>query len=258
MVAVYVKGKSPNRVTHDKYVCIMDRHFDHIDTLNDIADVLQYARDICRGVGVIRMSYHVTPLFAEPNALTTAVYADGFSKEWLALYDTQEFRQSDPIPSRVMAFGAPMTWREAIESGQNTPENKAYFEAMREYGLIYGFGLPLFGPGGRDAYAGIDFGKHVSEIDREALATVRAVAQAAHQRICWITDQMTEKPALSERELEVLTWAARGKTTQAIATILDLSPDTVKTYSKRIYAKLDASERVGAVLKALRLGLVKV
>ena len=69
---------------------------------------------------------------------------------------------------------------------------------------------------------------------------------------------MTEKPALSERELEVLTWAARGKTTQAIATILDLSPDTVKTYSKRIYAKLDASERVGAVLKALRLGLVKV
>ena len=35
--------------------------------------------------------------------------------------------------------------------------------------------------------------------------------------------------------------------------ILDLSPDTVKTYSKRIYVKLDVTDRVGAVVKALRL-----
>ena len=32
----------------------------------------------------------------------------------------------------------------------------------------------------------------------------------------------------------------------------------VKTYSKRIYAKLDATDRVDAVVKALKLGLVNV
>ena len=53
-------------------------------------------------------------------------------------------------------------------------------------------------------------------------------------------------------------WPAFPITNAAIATILDISPETAKTYSKRIYAKLDVSDRVGAVVKALRLGLVKV
>jgi DNA-binding NarL/FixJ family response regulator len=32
----------------------------------------------------------------------------------------------------------------------------------------------------------------------------------------------------------------------------------VKTYSKRIYAKLEVTDRVGAVVKGLKLGLVKI
>ena len=37
-----------------------------------------------------------------------------------------------------------------------------------------------------------------------------------------------------------------------------VSPHTVKTYAKRVYAKLDATDRVGAVVKALKMGLVNV
>ena len=63
-------------------------------------------------------------------------------------------------------------------------------------------------------------------------------------------------PELSEREREVLEWIAQGKSFSVIADILDISHDTVKTYAKRIYAKLGTSDRVGAVVKALKLGLV--
>lgn len=236
----------------------MSRLFAQIDASCDIGEVLQLVRDICIENDVLRMSYHVTPLFAEPTSLSTAVYAEGFSKEWLELYERADFRAADPIPGRVMERGALMTWQEAMEAEPNSAKNEEYFQAMREYGLKHGFGLPLFGPRGRDAYAAFDFGIPLEAVDGGKLDTVRVVAQSGHQRICLLLEDLREVPRLSEREIEVLSWAARGKSTSAIAIILDLSPDTVKTYAKRVYAKLDATDRVGAVVKALRLGLVKV
>ncbi len=204
------------------------------------------------------MSYHVTPLFDEPTSPSTQVYAEGFSDEWLECYEREDFRASDPIPARVMRHGGLMTWKAAMEAGFNSPQNIEYFDAMRKFGLIHGFGIPLFGPGGRDAYAAFDFDRPVSEVSDDQLGIVRSVAQAGHQRICILLDESAKIPSLSEREIEVLTWAAKGKSVSSIAAILDLSPDTVKTYSKRIYAKLDVTDRVGAVVKALRLGIVRL
>ena len=236
----------------------MQRYFDQIDALNDIGAVLEFARDVFAQLGVVRVSYHVTPLFDEPNSTSTAVYTAGYSDEWLALYEREDFRSSDPRSNRVMQSGHMMTWQDAQRSGTNSAQNEAFFDALRSHGLVHGFGIPLFGPGGRDAYCSFDFGKPVGEVATDAVGTVRSVAQACHQRICMLLEKSTPTPQLSDREIEVLTWAARGKSQSSIATILDISPDTVKTYSKRIYAKLDVTDRVGAVVKALRLGLVKV
>ncbi len=238
--------------------CIMQRHFGQIEALNEISKVLEYARDVFLEQGAVCISYHVSPLFDEPATVSTAVYSHGFSDDWLELYEREDFRIVDPIPQRVMQHGAMMTWKEAQEAAPNSPNEERYFVAMREYGLIHGAGVPLFGPRGRDAYVGFDLGKPIIEAPAETLGILRSVAQAGHQRVCVLLDQAIPLPVLSDREVEVLTWTARGKSMSSIATILDLSPDTVKTYSKRIYAKLDVSDRVGAVVKALRLGLVKV
>ena len=145
-----------------------------------------------------------------------------------------------------------------MKRGTNTQENETYFEALREFGLIHGFGIPLFGPRGRDAYASFDFGMPFDEVPQAQLGTVRSVAQAGHQRLCMLLDTTQNMPDLTDREAEVLQWMVKGKSSSVIADILSISPDTVKTYTKRIYGKLDASDRVGAVVKALKLGLVTV
>lgn len=236
----------------------MQRHFDHIETLVDITKVLTYVRDLALEAGAARMSYHVSPQFENPTSATTVVYAHGFDDAWLSLYEGREFRLADPIPERVMEFGSLMTWQDAMGWMPNSPEQEDYFALMAEHGLVHGFGLPLYGRNGRDAYAAFDFLRHVDEVDPESVGLVRSLAQAGHQRISLLADRRSEAPVLSEREAEVLVWAARGKSATSIATILGLSPDTVKTYSKRIYSKLEVSDRVGAVVKALRLGIVKV
>lgn len=236
----------------------MQRHFDQIETLSDIAEVLRYVRDAALGVGARRMSYHVTQPFNSQTSATTAVYAHGFSEEWLALYDDEEFRKTDPIPKRVMEFGSLMTWRDAMAWKPNSQEQQAYIDQMLAHGLECGFGLPLYARSARDAYASFDFERHISDVDPESVGLVRSLAQAGHQRISILVERASAVPSLSDREIEVLQWAALGKSNSSIATILNLSPDTVKTYSKRIYAKLEVTERVGAVVKALKLGLVKV
>lgn len=227
-----------------------------IDALNDLTSVLEFTRDVCIENGVKRMSYHFSPIFDEPNSIRTVVYAHGFSPEWLKLYEEADFRAHDPIPSRTYANGEFMTWVEAMEAEPNTPEQDEYLKAMKEAGLEHGFGLTLFGPRGRQAYASFDFGKPLEEIDREKIALVRALAQMAHQRLCHLVDEEHDAKDLSDRESEVLTWMARGKSSFDIGVILGLSPDTVKTYRKRIYDKLEVHDRLSAVIRALKLGLI--
>jgi DNA-binding NarL/FixJ family response regulator len=61
---------------------------------------------------------------------------------------------------------------------------------------------------------------------------------------------------LSERELEVLTLAARGFTNRAIAVQLSISDRTVQGHIARIFEKMQASSRTEAVMKAVSLGLI--
>ena len=55
---------------------------------------------------------------------------------------------------------------------------------------------------------------------------------------------------LNEREVEVLTWAARGKTSAEIAKILDLTKRTVDFHIDNAREKLSAATRTEAVIKA--------
>lgn len=61
---------------------------------------------------------------------------------------------------------------------------------------------------------------------------------------------------LSPRELEVLQLAADGLTGPEIAGRLHVSPATVKTHFERIYDRYGVPDRVAAVAKAVREGLI--
>lgn len=258
MPPLYRHGKSPIRVTFAK-VAIMQRHFRHLDAINAVADAIDYGCEVVKNAGALRYSYHVSPLlFDEPTSPATMVYSYGFPEGWMARYNDPGFRIHDPIPRRVIARGRMMTWSEAIEAEPNTPEIEAYVEEARAHGLVHGFGIPLFGLHGRDGYAAFDFGRPLDEVPACTIGLVRAIAQAAHQRVCVLIESAPRIISLSEREREVLEWLTTGKSLSVTADIMGLSPDTVKTYARRVYAKLDASDRVGAVVKALKLGLVRV
>jgi DNA-binding response OmpR family regulator len=83
-------------------------------------------------------------------------------------------------------------------------------------------------------------------IDFDMLAAIITARLAGVAR----TGLMAKAIALNEREVEVLTWAARGKTSAEIAKILDLTKRTVDFHIDNARGKLGAATRTEAVLKA--------
>lgn len=78
----------------------------------------------------------------------------------------------------------------------------------------------------------------------------------AHKVLAHISGQSQTEPVepLSDRELEVLTLAAKGFTNKAIGVQLGISDRTVQGHLAHIYERLNAASRTEAVMRAVSLG----
>ena len=90
-------------------------------------------------------------------------------------------------------------------------------------------------------------------IDFEVLATIIAARLAGVAR----TGLWPKTIGLNEREVEVLTWAARGKTSAEIAAILGLTKRTVDFHIDNARDKLGVATRVQAAVKAVTGRLIE-
>ena len=70
--------------------------------------------------------------------------------------------------------------------------------------------------------------------------------------------QAVQNSLLSEREMEVLQLLSEGCSTPEIATNLFISQKTVKNHLASIYEKIDARDRTHAVIRAVKIGIIKI
>ncbi|MES3002496.1 MAG: XrtB/PEP-CTERM-associated transcriptional regulator EpsA [Pseudomonadota bacterium] len=68
-----------------------------------------------------------------------------------------------------------------------------------------------------------------------------------------VSRQVVKLLQLSERERQIMTWVAMGKTNPEIGCILSISEFTVKNHMKSIFGKLDVTNRAQAVAKLTRV-----
>ena len=235
----------------------MDQVFVDIAMSPCVTSLWQNVRRAVDEFGADKFSYHFTPAFSSQVSDQTQIMSRGFSVEWMDLYESAEFRASDPIPDAVMRAGHTLSWDEALERVEQTDEVARFIAALREHGIENGFGIPLFGPDNRHAYGAFGFPAGYAPKEEQIVA-LTMVGRAAHDRVCQLVALEDEDVVLSRRESEVLGLIARGKSNSVIAQLLEISPETVSTYVKRIYAKLGVSDRVGATVKALKMRLVKI
>lgn len=71
-------------------------------------------------------------------------------------------------------------------------------------------------------------------------------------------DSTASDEPLTEREHDILQWAARGLTNKGIGAQLSISDRTVQGHLASIYAKLGVNSRTEAVTKALQLHIIQL
>jgi DNA-binding NarL/FixJ family response regulator len=93
----------------------------------------------------------------------------------------------------------------------------------------------------------------VKPIDFDILETVIVSRLAKVAR----TDLWTRQVALTEREIECLTWAARGKTSAEIAQIIGSTKRNIDFHIETACRKLNVSTRIQAAVKAASGGIIQ-
>jgi DNA-binding response OmpR family regulator len=94
-------------------------------------------------------------------------------------------------------------------------------------------------------------------IDFDVLATIINARLARVTRAEGWPRPIELSEQLREREIETLTWSARGKTSEEIAAILGLSKRTVDFHLDNARAKLGVATRTQAVVKAVTGRLIE-
>jgi len=96
----------------------------------------------------------------------------------------------------------------------------------------------------------------VSEAVRLAASGDGAVSPSLAAAI--LREHAAAQPIVSAREAEVLQLIAEGASPPEVAAQLFISVKTVKNHLSSIYEKLDARDRTQAVLKGLRMGIIRL
>ncbi|MEO1311284.1 MAG: LuxR C-terminal-related transcriptional regulator [Pseudomonadota bacterium] len=140
-------------------------------------------------------------------------------------------------------------------------------EKLHQRSIQYGLFTPAYGPNGLAVHVGLTSRRPV-EISEDFRRIIQYTAQTAvvqaerlglfARKIAKSTSRSNGTPSLSKREREVLLWIARGKSNAVIGDILGISEHTVGTLVKRVFAKLEVSNRVAAAVKGVALRLINI
>jgi two-component system NarL family response regulator len=91
-----------------------------------------------------------------------------------------------------------------------------------------------------------------------AIATVNAGTFYLPPVLAASLAERNPKHSLTEREHQVLQLMTKGLMNKEIASVLEMSENTVKTHVRQVFEKLEVNDRTEAVAAALRRGLIAI
>jgi len=105
--------------------------------------------------------------------------------------------------------------------------------------------------------AALEFGdnEEPSDIGVHTMPSTPLTQQGAHAAFCENCPHARSE-ALTEREREVMRWTAEGKTAFEISVIVGLTERTVNFHIGRVLAKLSATNKTQAAVKAAVMGML--
>lgn len=183
-----------------------------------------------------------------------------YPASWTDYYFEHNYQSRDPVLLYAPELERPFLWDWLAKAVKLDGAQTIIMHEAREAGLLDGVAVPLHGSRGNlcvltCAAAEGHSGPASTFSD---LAILAAQFHAAYRELCRTEPECRIVPVLSERERACLQWTAHGKSSWEVGVILHISENTVNYHLKKAFEKLEANNRIAAVVNAIRYGLISL
>jgi len=188
------------------------------------------------------------------------ISVDNAPANYRQVYEDIGFGRHDPVMQHCKRQSVPIIWSRETYIGAGQADQ---WDEQARFGYRTGIAMALHLPEGRHFVLGVDRDQSLprdkSELTRMVadLQLFAVHAQEAAQRIMMPAAQEAGAPNLTPREIESLRWTMDGKTAWEVGNILGISERTAVLHVNNAMHKLGCVNKHQAVLKALRLGLIR-
>lgn len=181
-------------------------------------------------------------------------------QEFLDTFNDASAMRRDPVMQHCKRQSLPIIWDQGTYTSQGQGD---MWEEQALFGYQTGIAMALHLPEGRHFMLGVDRDRALPG-DRHELTrlvadlqlfTVHALDAAMRVLVPGAAD--VEQPQLTPRESEALRWTMDGKTAWEVGSILGITERTAVLHINNAMRKLGCVNKHQAVLKALRLGLIR-
>lgn len=217
-----------------------------VDSEDALVNIL---REICARMGCawFAISHHVDFLAAPDRGIRLHNYPEGFA-HW---FDQNRLGVSDPVHQFSHRRTSGFRWRD-MTLHRPRPQDAEVLERARRHNIADGLTVPVHLPG--EAHGSVSFAWTESgSMPPEALVFAQSLGAFVFEAARRLGDPVTpgERPQLTDRQIECLMWAARGKSNSVIAQLLDISEETVREHLRNARAAYDAPTRIALAIRAL-------
>jgi DNA-binding CsgD family transcriptional regulator len=194
---------------------------------------------------------------ARSEDVTVLTAVNTYSREWQARYFLKQYSKVDPVIRFGVQAMAPFDWDEL---NRDDPAVQNFFaDAVNHHVGRNGLSIPVRNR--KNTHSLVSFSSDLPQQEWETfkLSNMRNLQQlsALIDSAEGVDRKLQKSPVqLSEREEQCLIWAARGKTQQEVAEILDLSLGSVKTHLDTARRKLHCKNLTHAVGVAVAAGVI--
>jgi LuxR family quorum-sensing system transcriptional regulator CciR len=178
-----------------------------------------------------------------------------YPDEWVRHYQRRDYASIDPVHRAAFVHSAPYRWHDIV--GLSKAERRVLDEA-REAGLPGGLSIPVHQPSGSIMLFNLSGPLHsVNDAINARLAYL--ISTQFHFDLHRLTRTPSRRAShfLTPRQLECLTWVARGKSSVEIGLILGISRYTVDYHITEAMKALNFNSRTAAAVSATVQGLVE-
>jgi DNA-binding CsgD family transcriptional regulator len=218
------------------------------------SEVVSFTRRL--GFETVAAMVVIDHLLGEPEFITV----DNTPRAYLDLFKDHGNMRRDPVMQHCRRYSMPIIWDQDTYSREGQGEK---WEEQARFGYRHGIAMALHLPEGRHFVLGVDRDQPLPPDPAEVTRLVADLqlfavhAQDAAQRILTPAIAAPGAPSLTPRELEALRWTMEGKTAWEVGNVLGISERTAALHVNNATHKLGCVNKHQAVLKALRLGLIR-